>query len=244
VVALDNSTMRDENIDTVVNLLNHNPSLTSPASPRVSYYEGVEYAILRPDFAAFAGAKRSIRRTVRDVLISFGGGDPCGHTLRVLRALVARCDPKAVLHVVLGASFRGADEVEAIAAKARVHIEVLQRVREMAALMARCDIGFTGGGTTMMEMAAVGTPNIVLPQTARESKFAAVFEARGAVLRLRKREVTSADAVVRAFERVGLDADCRRRMSRAGRNMIDGRGRDRTADLILAEFRRHRGRDG
>ncbi len=244
LVALDNSAMKDENLDMVVNLLNHNPVVKSPMSARVRYYEGVEYAILRPDFVEFAAARRRIHRDVRDVLVTFGGGDPRRHTLLVLRALGALADPKVVLHVVVGASFRHAAEVEEAAGKARARVEILRDAMEMADLMFRCDIGFTGGGTTMMEMAAVGTPNIVLPQTRKESSFARVFEANGAAARLGVGKHLSADAVVGAFEELSRDVEGRCRMSRAGRRMVDGRGRDRVADLILADFQRQRGDHG
>ena len=240
LVALDNFAMRDENLDVVVNLLNHNPALKSPTSARVRYYEGVEYAILRSGFAEYAAARRRIRSRVGDVLVTFGGWDPRRHTLFVLEALRA-CDTLSIVfHIVVGASFRHAREVAAEAKKIGPRVEILRDVTEMADLMFRCDIGFTGGGTTMMEMAAAGTPSIVLPQTEREFKFAGLFEANGAVIRAGGPESLTVGAVVGAFEELCRDRKTRQSMSRAGRRMVDGHGRDRVADLIAADFLSHR----
>ena len=180
-------------------------------SPRALYH-GLQYATLRPSFRARRRERRRIRARAQLVLVGFGGTDPHGWTPAATRALMALL-PEGVA------------------------IQTMQRVADPAPLLARCDLAVIGGGTMMMEAACLGLPAIVIPRTPEERVFARQFERGGAILLIRTGPRFPAVALQRAVKRLLDDRTARRDMSRAGRALIDGRGLDRVARLILEAAR-------
>ena len=171
-------------------------------------YHGLRYATLRPSFRAKRRDRRSIPRRLRLLLVGFGGTDPFGWAPSATRALTAML-PEGVA------------------------IQTMKAVPDPAPLLARCDLAVIGGGTMMMEAACLGLPAIVIPRTPEERAFARQFERAGAVRLVTVRSGFPTTALQRAVKRLLDDRAERTRMSRAGRALIDGRGIDRVARLIV-----------
>jgi spore coat polysaccharide biosynthesis predicted glycosyltransferase SpsG len=113
-------------------------------------------------------------------------------------------------------------------------------VRDMAGVMARCDLAISGGGTTLMELCCVGTPAIVIAQNDAEGRFAASFQERGACRYLGSADRVREHTIRQAFEELAGDLTARRRMAEQGQLLIDGRGSGRTASVLLEAWARHR----
>ena len=237
VVALDYFDMEEDRLDLIINLFNHHPSLKAPRSERVTYVEGPEYAIIRPAFDPFVAMEKPIREMARDVLVSFGGSDVSGNTLRVLDAVECIGNTDLRFHVVIGPSFADSDAIRQRLNALEAETLAYDSVPNMAELMFNCDMGLTGGGTTMMEMAVVGTPSMVLPQNERERSYACFFEKHGGTCVPGRMEEVSPEAL--ADEIVSIAADCRKRalMNRAAKTLVDGKGRFRISRLICVTQR-------
>lgn len=236
IVALDHFDMTNEYIDIIVNLLNHNLTLQTPTSDQVRYYEGIQYGIIRTNFKAYIDRERSIRSQVKDVLVSFGGGDPKHNTLTVIQAL-SQCFPlQAAFHFVQGANFAHQEIVRQRVRHLEVETRLYQDIANIEELMYRCDIGLCGAGTTMMEMACLGTPMIILAQSEEEARFADAFTQHGAVKNLGLIEKASAPRVRDAIIDLAQDPTTRQRMSTAGKTLVDGQGCERIAELIIRDY--------
>ena len=233
VVALDSFDMEACRADLVINLINHHPTLDRPCDSRVQYYEGVEYAIIRGEFVAVR-AIRDMPKKARQVVVCFGGSDPKNHTGLVLDALEQDSLPGVAVRIVIGPNFLHAGQT--IARARALGFEPLERVSSLAPFFAAADLAISGGGTTMLELACTGTPTLILPQSQAETRFAESL-ARSSIVLVGKPDAGTAELrrfIVDLIE----DQPARVRMSTLGREAIDGLGRRRIAELLLANIHR------
>lgn len=130
---------------------------------------GVAYLVLNPAIADF----RRHRTQVDSVLVTLGGADTYGATVKVVRLL--RNTPWRVT-VVLGPAFV---HHEALAEVMPSHFEVQHGVASMAQEMARHDLAVTGGGMTPFEANAAGLPCLVVANEVFEIPVGKALESMG-----------------------------------------------------------------
>jgi CMP-N-acetylneuraminic acid synthetase len=200
------------------------------------FYGGPEFAILR---SHFQGRPKELRETPRLLLLSFGGSDPQGLTLRAARALADL--PEAVeIVAVTGPAFADPQRLEALVGTLPRALRQVHAVPggHIADLMQQADVVVCSGGMSVYEIAALGTPGIVLGQNAREDERMRTFARNGTVEYLGLgSEVPDATLRQAVLALLG-DAERRRAMSGRGRALVDGLGATRTAELVLENERR------
>ncbi|MBW3632139.1 MAG: acylneuraminate cytidylyltransferase [Chloroflexi bacterium] len=137
-----------------------------------NHYFGPRYFLARNEFVV--GATHSIRPEVERVLVTFGGTDPSDLTKHVLAAIGPYCAERSIaIDVVLG---RGYSHPRPAASDG---VSVHQDVRNISEYMRRADVAFTSAGRTVLELALIGTPSIVLAQNERELTHLFATEANG-----------------------------------------------------------------
>lgn len=197
------------------------------------FYAGPEYAILREQFR---GRTKDVREHARQVLLSFGGSDPQGLTLLAARALMAL--PHAVeLLAVTGPAFAFHRELEETLQQAPGRVRVVRDSGHMAELMLEADVMVGSGGMSVYEIAALGTPGVILAQNAREDERMREFARHGTVTYLGLGTDVSEEALRDAVSGLLDDLAARRAMSARGRALVDGQGALRAADAVLASHR-------
>ncbi len=194
------------------------------------FYGGPAYAILR---SHFHGREKEIRERPKLVLLTFGGSDPQGLTLKAAR-VTASLDPAVEVVAVAGPAFSHRREFEELAAALPRKVPLIDQAGgHIAELMLEADVVVCSGGMTVYEIAALGTPGIVLAQNMREDGRMRVFAGHGTIaylgLGVDVDEPTIGDAVARLL----ADAPRRRAMSARGRALVDGLGATRAAELVL-----------
>jgi spore coat polysaccharide biosynthesis predicted glycosyltransferase SpsG len=232
VVVLDYYGPVLSDLDVLVNL--NRRRVRAPVNRRVRCYrEGLRYAILRESFHRRRFDARRKTGPAR-VYVCFGGTDVRVWSTIALRAIAGAGALIEKIEVVVG---RESPELQRAIASVREPQATLHvAVRDPSRLLARCDIAVVGGGTTLMEAACVGVPAIVIPRTKEERVFSRDFVRSGAAVALpdlgrsegRLRKVVAA---------LAADAAARRRMSAAGRRLIDGRGTNRVLAMITNHLR-------
>ncbi len=130
---------------------------------------GVDHLVLNPVIARF----RRGRTQLGSVLVTLGGADTHGATVKVVRLLRDR--PWQVT-VVLGPAFV---HHEALAEVMPGHFEIRHGVASMAEEMARHDLAVTGGGMTPFEANAAGLPCIVVANEQFETPVGQALERMG-----------------------------------------------------------------
>jgi spore coat polysaccharide biosynthesis predicted glycosyltransferase SpsG len=197
------------------------------------FYAGPEYAILREQFL---GRPKVVRERARTLLLSFGGSDPQGLTVQAARAL-ASLPPAIEIVAVAGPAFGFHRELEDALAAVPGRVRVVREAGHIAELMLEADVMVGSGGMSVYEIAALGTPGVILAQNAREDERMREFARHGTVLYLGLgtdvAEGTLRDTVLGLLD----DANARRAMSARGRALVDGRGAERVAVEVLASRR-------
>jgi CMP-N-acetylneuraminic acid synthetase/spore coat polysaccharide biosynthesis predicted glycosyltransferase SpsG len=203
-----------------------------------SFYGGPEYAILREHFR---GRPKTVREEPRLVLLSFGGSDPQGLTLKAARALGA-LPGEVELVAVTGPAFSDLRALESSLPGLPHPLRLERDVKgdRLAELMLEADLLVGSGGMSVYEIAALGTPGVVLAQNEREDRRMRDF-ARHGTIRYLGLGTDVAEAEIRAAVDALLeDAAARREMSARGRALVDGLGAARAADAVLANHRRQK----
>ncbi len=195
---------------------------------------GTEYALLRPEFCDLP--IWATREEVGRVLVTTGGGDQHGLLPRVIGWL-DEVPGDFQVACVLGPVTPVTDEAERAAAQARRAVTLVRGPSSMYELMLDADIAISAGGQTLYELAATGTPTVVVQVAGNQAGNIEALSGKGVI-----RFLGAADepglaprlgSTMTELVSVGGIAE-RRRMSLAGRTLVDGRGAERAARELVA----------
>jgi len=216
--------------DLVINQNRHaSPALYAQRADHTRLLLGTEYALLRREFRSPRDLPRTFPATARQLLVTLGAADP----LNVTAAVIACIDPALLadteIVVVIGGSNPHTDVIAAQATRLPKCRVLPDPGNDMPRLMAAADLAVCAGGSTMWEMACMGTPfiPIVIAENQRQAAAAMTHDGYPAI---------EAAAVERELPAVvaALAADAGRReaLSRRGRQLVDGRGAERVCAAL------------
>lgn len=185
---------------------------------------GPSFAVVRPEF--LTGQAR-VGHEVRDVLVSFGGGDDRGAIRKVVAALSGyRCT------VISGAANPANPELAAQFAE-DPSVTFLIAPSNIATVMDRCDLAVIAGGTMSYEAAAMGLPFATIALAPNQEGPCQGWARRIGAPYLG--QVQTLQPTVIATDLVPLIQDASRRASLAGqaRATVDGAGTARLVDALI-----------
>lgn len=194
--------------------------------------EGPEYASLPLEFA---GVKRGRKEPelVRRVLVSLGGADAAGLTVKVAKELLS-VDIIREVDFVVGAAFLMRNELEAVLSKASWKANLHVAVPSLLPLFGVADLAIVAGGITMHEAACCGVPAIAVCQSIdHQLMVAGCLEEAGCMINLGYGEKMSDGKLAVTVSVLAEDQKKRQSMSDAGPHVCDGRGSLRTAQAII-----------
>ena len=195
-----------------------------------AFYGGPAYAILRHHFH---GRRKELRERPRMLLLTFGGSDPQGLTLKAARAVQEQPAEVEVV-AVAGPAFSYRREFELLSGELRRRVPLINEAGgHIADLMQEADVVVCSGGMSVYEIAALGTPGIVLSQNAREDARMRDFARHGTVEYLGLGTEVTEPALAAAVAALLGDAGRRRAMSARGQALVDGMGAARAASVVL-----------
>lgn len=225
IVALDYFDYDNRFMDVIINLFNQNLQYSRPSDNNIQYYEGTEYAIIRDEFDTYIAEERKISPVVNNVLITFGGVDFKGNTMKILQLLKNTGFYNKNIDVILGPLWKSG-----LPGDFPSNIHFHHSISNISSYMAGADIAFSGAGTTIMELLCVGTPTIVIPQNIWEERFARSLEEKGAVL------VPGSEEIQKEYidDLLNSNDSFRKRkyLSHKGKSQVDGRGKERICEII------------
>lgn len=133
----------------------HVAALSFDATERLAggkVLRGIDYLVLNPEIARHA----RLRENLRSILVTLGGSDTYGVTLKVVRSLR---DSGLAATVVVGPAFMHLPQLEPLMAGGFV---LKKGVPSMIEEFSRHDLAITGGGITPFEANACGLPCVVI----------------------------------------------------------------------------------
>lgn len=195
-------------------------------------YVGWEWAILSQEFAKSPFRQPKERPCI---LVTMGGSDPAGLTLKAIEALdLLNEDFDAT--VVLGPGFSHDEELESLLKKMKRQFDIRRNVSDMADLMSRSDLAIASFGITAYELAAVGVPSIHMCLTQDHIQSASAFVNAGIAVCAGIYSEVSASSLAQLLHGLLADEEKRSNMANRGQLHIDGLGASRIAQVIFANI--------
>ena len=131
-----------------------------------NHYWGSDYYCIRDEFLL---AKPSeFRENVKEVLVIFGGTDPCNLTKRLFNIIQSINIDTIHYTFILGMGYKGANELIEESKLHNINVDFIQDVKLMTEYMGKADIAISSQGRTMLELASMSVPTILIAQNKRE----------------------------------------------------------------------------
>jgi spore coat polysaccharide biosynthesis predicted glycosyltransferase SpsG len=194
---------------------------------------GWDWVILRREFS------HPLKREAHEhpvVLVTMGGSDPFGLTLKAITALDLLDDDFQSL-VLLGPGFLHQQALNDQVSKAHREFHLLSGVKDIPNLMAQADLALGSFGVTAYELAAMGVPGIYMCLTEDHAESASVFVEAGMGECVGLHDRVSAEILSLDFSRLIRNRARWGEMSRACTKNVDGRGARRVADIIAGRIK-------
>lgn len=197
---------------------------------------GTSYVPLRKAFG------REVRKTSRaekegfSVLLASGGGDAQNALLGILQKVVETEELQdVVFHVVVGDRHPVGEELEFFEIDHR-NVKLYRPCRDMAGLMARCDVAVSAAGTMLFELSAMQVPTVFFVSADNQRYDSEFFAAEERMLfagDIRQDREACIDAVCDGLKRLHTDEALRERMRAKLAEVTDGKGAARIAEEII-----------
>lgn len=192
-------------------------------------YAGWEWVLLRKEFSK---RTRKVPHSSPVVLITMGGSDPNGLTLKAVKALDLLGDDFNTI-VLLGLGFMHWNALKDLISKTQRRFNLVQDFKDIPGLMAQADIALGSFGVTAYELAAMGVPGIYMCLTEDHAKSASVFVDAEISICLGVYSSVTPEIIATATQNLLRDPKRREMMSRRSLDYIDGRGSIRIAEIII-----------
>lgn len=143
---------------------------------------GWEWVILRKEFINEAKKQRHPNDRLH-ILVTMGGSDPAGFTLKAMEALEL-LEEEFDTTVVLGRAFSGEKELHDFLIRAKREFKILKNVENMAKIMASADLAIASFGVTAYELAYMGVPAVYICLTDDHAESCQAFVEAGVAVKM------------------------------------------------------------
>lgn len=232
VALMDDLGARPYPVDCVVNY-------NAPAEPEHyrALYRGRDVKLIIgsnyvPVRRQFLNAGYQVQNEVKNVLITTGGGDSENIAGKILEGIYRE---GVDFYVAAGRFHPNVRELEQFAGSCD-NVHICRDVKDMAALMKRCDLAVTAGGSTVYELAVVGIPFLCFSYAANQEALTEYIGSRRIAEEAgawHKDPGGTLENIQEKFERLLCDRKLRETVSRSARSMADGRGAVRLAEELM-----------
>ncbi|AGB42116.1 pseudaminic acid biosynthesis-associated protein PseG [Halobacteroides halobius DSM 5150] len=199
---------------------------------------GTDYTLLREEFTNLS--RQVIKDQVENILITFGGSDPLELTDRVL-ATLNQIDSNLIdqdklhLDIVVGPGFSNLEKIIEEVQESKFEVALHFNITQISQLMLKSDLAISAGGSTLYELAATGTPAIVLLQADNQILAAQTMEEKGIIINLGFWDKTKEEKLVATLIDLMKKPKLRYQMSRKAQSLVDGQGIKRCVERILSD---------
>jgi UDP-2,4-diacetamido-2,4,6-trideoxy-beta-L-altropyranose hydrolase len=213
-------------------LINHNIFALRlsyrPVFPEMKLLLGSRYALLPIAFRNIG--PKEICPEVKNILITLGGSDPSGLTIKALKALQLsgagiRWD------VVVGPGFAKREFFQELTVSDQ-RINLHYAPDTLLPLFTKSDLVICASGVTAMEAAATGTPALIFILAENQQPNAEEMDRQGVAVNLGWGKAISEEAVAVEIATLAQEVGRRAKMSETGRALFDGYGPVRCVDTI------------
>lgn len=211
-------------------------SLYENRSPGTRLLLGTRYALLRREFWPWRGWNREVKESAQNILVTMGGGDPANVTQSVINALRSLLSLDIDARIVVGAGNPHWESLQQNVA-GEPQFTLIRNVIDMPSLMAWADVAVAAGGSTSWELAFMALPTITITNADNQREIAEGLSEQGISSHLGWFETVSSNQSRDELLNLLTDIALRQSMSRAGKELVDGKGGDRVAKIMNSNQR-------
>ena len=195
-------------------------------SSRTSKYLGPKYFIMENSSIPILAPKE-----IEDIMITMGGSDPSGTTVKILRSLPDTFSEFKV-NIVLGPLFIGKDEIQQIADSSDF-ISIYDNPVDFIRLLSQQDLVITAAGRTLYECAFFGKTVIMVPTIEHEAIASREYSILTGSLDIgRWEDKRSPLRLSEALAAYQSDFSIRQGIHEKSRQLVDGQGLKRVLEVI------------
>lgn len=204
-------------------------SLYPDRSERTRFLLGPEYALIQRGFSRWRGRERENPPIARRMLVTMGGGDLNNVTRKAVEALGLVSIEDMEARVVIGGANPNYDSVMESASRAGLSIRVETNIGDMAEAMAWADIAVTAGGSSLFELAFLGTPFIMITTADNQKPVERAINRLGLGACLGWHGDVSPETIAERMRTLALSQSARAMMMERMAGLVDGEGSTRVA---------------
>lgn len=219
----------------VINPSIYGDKLNYPGKEHLAYLLGKDYVILRSAFWKIA--RKSIRKKVESVMVTFGGIDRANVTSLVLEVL-NESYPELEKHVIIGKGFSNIATIERLKDK-KTRLEYWPDAEKMKNLMLASDVAISAGGQTLYELARVGVATIGVCVADNQQRNVLHLDEAGFINYIGQPGSIGFNRKLCEAVSDLKNTEDRRNRSIIGRKIVDGRGVSRIVEEILKYNRKN-----
>jgi spore coat polysaccharide biosynthesis predicted glycosyltransferase SpsG len=196
---------------------------------------GPEFFCLRDEFLYIS--RNRIADDVLRIMVTFGGVDEGNLTARVTALIAPWCLEQGIaLDIALGPGFAHNEELDSVVEQYPDSlIRIINNTTRISEFMCQADMAITSGGRTVLELASLEMPTIVICQNRRETTHTFASSENGIVNLGFHGEVTDED-ILETTKSVALDRDLRRTMRKKLKKLDLTKGKQRVVQRIMGLF--------
>ncbi|MEP6995489.1 MAG: UDP-2,4-diacetamido-2,4,6-trideoxy-beta-L-altropyranose hydrolase [Acidobacteriota bacterium] len=211
--------------------LHASEALYSDRASHTTLLLGPRYILLRREFLRAQRVKGPLAEYARRLLVTLGGSDPVGTTVRVVRALGSLGGDTAI-RVLVGPSNPRFEELAFEAAAVPNHCQVVTDVGRMPSHFEWADLVVSGAGSTCWELAYSGVPFVTIALAENQRPIAKSLEDAGVSRHAGWYADLDEGALAETVGDLAGDRPARTGMASAGRALVDGFGAERVVGQI------------
>lgn len=197
---------------------------------------GPKYFLLRRELAEVLEQRHRAARGATKILITLGLGPDEGVLAKILQSLASLGSPELAVRIIVPAESPPPGQLVAETATRVARLELLPAPQPMAEHYQWSDIAVCAGGTTALELAAMGVPIVVVSLADNQLATAQRLEELNVACFVGSASEVRIERLRDAISTLLVDSEKRRAMVKAGSELIDGRGPSRVVEVLRARL--------
>jgi spore coat polysaccharide biosynthesis predicted glycosyltransferase SpsG len=172
IVFLDDNRFVSPDVDVILNSSILATVNTQKTRNNIRYLLGPDYFI----FDSLPQFRKPEKRTNNlKVLVTFGGSDPAGLTMKVLRVLSKESFPGVHFEVVLGPGYSDTEQTKKYADTFLKNTIIVCNPSDIYPFFMNCDLVICGGGRTLYELYTLKVPTLAIASIDHEAPVINAF---------------------------------------------------------------------
>jgi len=211
------------------NLIENGINILYPKSGIKKALSGFDFAILNKHFTK--SKRKPIKKHVTSILMLQGGAD----TYCLLPKIIAKLndiDKKFKITIVTGHSFSCWPELNKSVKKSSHKVQIRKNVMNMRSLMNNHDLAISAAGMTLLELAFLGIPTVIVCAEKFEQETAKIMQQQGFGLNLGFSKNPNKEKLQKSLMSLYENYSLRSKMSKNGKKIVDNHGTKRTIKYI------------